>query len=79
MKAWKHCSDFSFTIDAANHRNPVIDEKQFYSLFVQCSNDELGFCWLGLAHDLVAKGHIYYFVSEANRDMIYKYVMNIKD
>jgi hypothetical protein len=61
-----------------------INGKQYYVLVVGSTNPNGGFGMdpTGLGWDdrqFLVDGHIYYFQKKVNRDMVYKYVMGIRD
>ncbi len=71
-------------INPKNHRDPMIQGKQFYTFVFQDTemdkNPQLD--PMGLAFDdgtFLVSGMIYAFRKKENRDMSYKYIMGIKN
>jgi len=59
-----------------------INGKQYYVLVLGSPNGGFGMDPTGLGWDdrqFLVDGHIYYFQKKANRDMVYKYVMGIRN
>ena len=59
-----------------------INGKQLYTLVLQSPNGPMGMDPTGLGWDdnaYLVDGYIYYFRQKLNRDMVYKYVMGIKE
>jgi len=86
LKAFRqYRKEAKLTINIRNHRDPMIQGKQFYILVVQ-SLDESGKIQgnidpMGLAFDtgsFLVSGLIYAFTNKDNRDKSYKYIMGIK-
>jgi hypothetical protein len=86
MKSFrKYRKDNMLTINIKNHRNPMIQGKQFYTLVVQALDSDGDIQGnidpMGLAFDdssFLVTGMMYAFRTEANRDMSYKYIMGLK-
>ena len=71
-------------INPKNHRNPIIQGKQFYTFVFQDPDMSKNpqFDPMGLTFEdgtFVVSGMIYAFRKKENRDMSYKYIMGIKD
>ena len=71
-------------INPKNHRDPMIQGKQFYTFVFQDPdvNKNPQIDPMGLAFDdgtFLVSGMIYAFRKKENRDMSYKYIMGIKD
>ena len=71
-------------INPKNHREPMIQGKQFYTFVFQDPDMSRNpqFDPMGLAFEtqtFVVSGMIYAFRKKENRDMSYKYIMGIKD
>jgi hypothetical protein len=69
-------------LECNNHDTCRINGKQFYTLVLQSPNGPMGVDPTGMGWDddvFLVDGYIYYFRQKNNRDMVYKYVMGIKD
>ena len=71
-------------INPKNHRNPIIQGKQFYTFVFQDPDMSKNpqFDPMGLTFEdgtFVVSGMIYAFRKKENRDMSYKYIMGIKN
>tara|TARA_R110000822_G_scaffold40112_1_gene109464 strand:- start:369 stop:902 length:534 start_codon:yes stop_codon:yes gene_type:complete len=65
-----------------NNLDCKINGRQYYVLVIQCPNECVGIDPTGLGWDdgcCFVDGYIYYFQKKVNRDMVYKYVMGIKN
>ena len=87
LKAFRqYRKEAKLTINIKNHRDPMIQGKQFYTMVVQAL-DETGDIQgnidpMGLAFDdgcFLVSVLIYAFTNKDNRDKSYKYIMGIKD
>ena len=68
-------------IKLSDNREPFINNKQFYTFMIRCSNDSIPFDILGMAFDdyaFIRKGIIFAFKKRENRDVSYKYIMGKK-
>jgi hypothetical protein len=84
MKAWRNQKrDKTLTIYPANRCKFEIEGRTYYTLtLTQLDKDgkpeQIGIDKLGVGVKHLVDGLMYWFVSEANRDATYKYVMEIK-
>lgn len=84
MKEWRnHQRDKTLTIYPKNRCKFEIEGKTYYTLtLTQLDKDgnaeKIGLDQLGVGVKHLVDGIMYWFVSEANRDATYKYVMEIK-
>ena len=84
MKAWRNQQrDKTLTIYPKNRCKFEIEGKTYYTLtLTQLDKDgnaeNIGLDQLGVGVNHLVDGIMYWFVSEANRDATYKYVMEIK-